>query len=270
MKNRKILITGATDGIGKTTAVKLAEMGHSIIVHGRSEEKCKSVLHEIKSKNSSYVVGDLSSFEEIYKISEQLHSSHEKIDTLLNNAGVYMNSRKPTKEGYEMTFAVNHLSVFLLTHLLFDLIKKSSSGRIVTVSSLANVRGRIDFKDLNGKNYESYKAYSQSKLANILFAFELSERIKNNNITSNALHPGVITTKLLETGFNIKGKSTDEGAKTSIYLSVSDEVKNVSGKYFDNLKEAPYNPAADDINLRKELWRVSEELTNIDSAKFLN
>lgn len=274
MKSRTILITGATDGIGKTTAINLAQMGHSIIVHGRNKNRCEEVINEISGRtnnnNCSFVVGDLASFDEIYNLSDSIHSKYEKIDTLLNNAGIYMNNRQVSSDGFELTFAVNHLSVFLLTHLLFDLIKNSDNGRIVTVSSLANVRGKIDLNDLNGeKVYESYKAYAQSKLANILFAFELAEKIKNYNITSNALHPGVITTKLLKTGFNISGSSTEDGAKTLIYLSVSDEIKNVTGKYFDKMNLADYNPQADDKKLRLDLWNISENFTKINSTTFL-
>lgn len=273
MSKRKILVTGATDGIGRTTAHKLAELGHSIIVHGRNEDKCIEVLDEINSISGtemhSYAVADFSSFNEIYKLSEQLHSDHENIDTLLNNAGIYMTDRQLSKDGFEMTFAVNHLSVFLLTHLLFDLVRKSDYGRIVTVASLANVRGKIDLNDLQSENYDGYKAYSQSKLANIMFAFDLAEKIKNFNITSNTLHPGVITTKLLKTGFNISGRSTEEGSETSVYLSVSDEVENVTGQYFDKKKPASYNPSADDKELRFKLWEISENLTNIDSSDYL-
>ncbi len=274
MKSRTILITGATDGIGRTTAINLAQMGHSIIVHGRNKNRCEEVINEISGRtnnnNCSFVVGDLSSFDEIYNLSDSIHSKYEKIDTLLNNAGIYMNNRQVSSDGFEVTFAVNHLSVFLLTHLLFDLIKNSDDGRIVTVSSLANVRGKIDLNDLNGeKVYESYKAYAQSKLANILFAFELSEKIKNYNITSNALHPGVITTKLLKTGFNISGSSTEDGAKTSIHLSVSNKIKNVTGKYFDKMNLADYNPQADDKKLRSDLWNISENFTKINSTTFL-
>lgn len=274
MKPRIILVTGATDGIGKTTAIKLAELGHTVIIHGRNKSKCEDTLNEIVIKtnnnNCSFVVGNLASFDTIHSLSEEIHSKYNRIDTLLNNAGIYMNNREMNESGIELTFAVNHLAVFLLTHLLFDLVRKSEEGRIVTVSSLANVRGSIHLNDLNLENtFDGYKAYSQSKLANILFAFELAEKIRKFNITSNALHPGVITTKLLKTGFNISGSSTEEGAKTSIYLSISDEVKNVTGKYFDKQKQAGCNEIANDIELRSKLWNVSEELVKINSNDFI-
>ena len=274
MKPRIILVTGATDGIGKTTAIKLAELGHTVIIHGRNKSKCEDTLNEIVIKtnnnNCSFVVGNLASFDTIHSLSEEIHSKYNRIDTLLNNAGIYMNNREMNESGIELTFAVNHLAVFLLTHLLFDLVRKSEEGRIVTVSSLANVRGSIHLNDLNLEStFDGYRAYSQSKLANILFAFELAEKIRKFNITSNALHPGVITTKLLKTGFNISGSSTEEGAKTSIYLSISDEVKNVTGKYFDKQKQAGCNEIANDIELRSKLWNVSEELVKINSNDFI-
>ena len=268
------MVTGATDGIGKTTAIKLAELGHTVIIHGRNKSKCEDTLNEIVIKtnnnNCSFVVGNLASFDTIHSLSEEIHSKYNRIDTLLNNAGIYMNNREMNESGIELTFAVNHLAVFLLTHLLFDLVRKSEEGRIVTVSSLANVRGSIHLNDLNLEStFDGYRAYSQSKLANILFAFELAEKIRKFNITSNALHPGVITTKLLKTGFNISGSSTEEGAKTSIYLSISDEVKNVTGKYFDKQKQAGCNEIANDIELRSKLWNVSEELVKINSNDFI-
>lgn len=274
MKPRIILVTGATDGIGKTTAIKLAELGQTVIIHGRNKSKCEDTLNEIVIKtnnnNCSFVVGNLASFDTIHSLSEEIHSKYNRIDTLLNNAGIYMNNREMNESGIELTFAVNHLAVFLLTHLLFDLVRKSEEGRIVTVSSLANVRGSIHLNDLNLEStFNGYRAYSQSKLANILFAFELAEKIRKFNITSNALHPGVITTKLLKTGFNISGSSTEEGAKTSIYLSISDEVKNVTGKYFDKQKQAGCNVIANDIELRSKLWNVSEELVKINSNDFI-
>lgn len=259
-------VSGSTDGIGKQTAMMLAGNERTVIIHGRTEEKCRAVQNEIESIypgcSTDIAVGDLSSLENVRVLAYDLHSRFDRIDVLVNNAGVFMNQRILTPDGFETTFAVNHLSVFLLTNLLMPLLEKPSSSRIITVSSVAHRNGRIDLADLNSEHsFSGYSAYATSKLMNILFTFELAERLKGKKITANCLHPGVVGTKLLKTGFNgmTGNDSLEEGAATSVYLATSSDVDDVSGKYFMRSKEAPVTAAAHDAVLRKQLWEISEE-----------
>lgn len=259
---KTILITGSTDGIGLRTAERLAEMGHNIILHGRKKDRCESALNKIKSlsgegQNHTYIVADFASLNDVKLMADKIKENIPLIDVLINNAGVYMNEFVITPDGYETTFQVNHLAPFLLTNLLISNISPSE-GRIVNVSSLAHTRGTIDFDNLNGeKGYDAYFAYSQSKLANILFTYYLAEELTSKGITVNCLHPGVISTKLLHSGFNIEGASLDEGSDTSVYLATSDEVKGITAKYFDRKKAIPSANISYDKKLQEQLWQKS-------------
>lgn len=265
---KTIFVSGSTDGIGKQTALMLAGKETRVIIHGRTEEKCLATKDEIESLRPGatidIAVGELSSIESVRVLAYDLHSRYDRLDVLLNNAGVFMNQRILTPDRLEMTFAVNHLSTFLLTQLLLPLLEKPSTSRIVTVSSIAHRNGTIDLTNLNGeRSFSGYSAYASSKLMNILFTFELAERLKGKNITANCLHPGVVGTKLLKTGFNgMNGSDTLEtGAETSVYLAASTEIEGVTGKYFMKKKEAPVSAAANDVHLRKQLWEISEEFS---------
>ena len=267
IKDKTILITGSTDGIGKQTAIELAQTGANVIIHGRNQQRTKSVYEAIKDKTGNdsidYFVADLSSLEEVRGLSDNIHDKYEKIDVLLNNAGVFEPERIITKDGFERTFAVNHLAHFLLTDLLMDLIEKPDSGRIINVSSMAHASD-LDFDNLQGEqHYDGYTAYSYSKLCNILFTYHLARKLSDTNITANCLHPGVIGTKLLRAGWGIGGGSLKEGCRTSVYLATSHEVENVSGKYFVNNRQA--NPASIsyDVSIQNRLWKLSEELVSI-------
>lgn len=267
MINRTVLITGATDGIGKQTAIELAKLGYRVIIHGRNKERAQQTVNEIQhtTNNSqlSFIVCDLASLKDVRKLAEEIKSKYDRLDILINNAGVYMKQRVLTEDGYETTFAVNHLSHFLLTNLLLDTIIKSDDGRIINVSSVAHLRSNLDFGNLNAEKYfDGYGAYSLSKLANLLFTKELSYK-PENNITVNALHPGVITTKLLRIGFNTDGASVKKGAETSVYLATSEEVKNISGEYFSDKQKARYNRIADDPTITNKFWEVSSALVGL-------
>ncbi|MGE5757411.1 MAG: SDR family NAD(P)-dependent oxidoreductase, partial [Sideroxydans sp.] len=177
---------------------------------------------------------------------------------LINNAGVYLSERETSRDGFEMTLAVNHLAHFLLTNLLLPLLKKSAAPRVVTVSSIAHTSGRIDFDDMNSeRGYNGYHAYANSKLANALFAYELARR--EPWLTSNSLHPGLIGTKLLHAGFSMPGASVESGARTPVYLATSAEVAKVSGKYFVDCSMAAPSPQAHDAQLAQRLWAWSEQ-----------
>ncbi len=265
---KTVLITGSTDGIGKQTAIMLAKKGFFVLIHGRSEEKCKQTVDELSKITTKldYFNYDLISLKEVFNFSNEVKNRYDNLDVLINNAGVYLNDYTLSPEGIEATFQINYLSMFFLTLNLLPIIKpkKSEAARIINVSSMAH-SPEMDFENLiNTAKYDGHKAYSLSKLCVIYFTLELSERLKDKNITVNCLHPGVINTKLLRTGWGGFGKffsrGADEGAATPVYLAASDNVANITGKYFSDLKIVKPNPAAHDINSRKKLWQLSEEL----------
>jgi len=263
IKEKIVLVTGSTDGIGKQTAFELAEMGAKVIIHGRDSIRTKSVYEEIKNKTGNnsidYFIADFSSLKEVKTLSHDIHRKYKKLDVLLNNAGVFETERVLSKDGFEQTFAVNHLPHFLLTALLLDLIKKLDYGRIINVASTTHA-SELDFDNLQGeKYYDGCTAYSYSKLCNIIFTYYLSQKLSGTNITTNCLHPGVIGTKLLRAGWGIGGGSLKEGCRTSVYLATSPEVENISGKYFVNSRQADSSTISYDKQVQKRLWDLSEE-----------
>ncbi len=267
IKDKIVLITGSTDGIGKQTALELAQMKAKVIIHGRNEQRAKKVVTELTDRTNNseidYVVADLSSFEEIRKMSEQLYNRYDKLDVLINNDGVCKNERVLSKDGSELTFAINHLSCFLQTGLLLDLIKNSSYSRIVNVASQAHA-SQLEFENLQGeKYYDGYDAYSRSKLCNIMFTYTLSQKLEGTGITANVLHPGVINTKLLHEGFGMGGSTLTQGSKTSIYLASSEEVAFESGKYFSNQWLTRSAGISYDLKVQEKLWDVSEKMTGV-------
>ncbi len=263
-----MLVTGSTDGIGKETARRLAEMGAAVLVHGRSHERGEEALEEIRAGTGNerlrLVVGDLSSMAQVRGIVEQVRSEHDRLDVLINNAGVVAEERTETEDGYELTFAVNHLAPFLLTNLLLDELRRAAPSRIITVSSIAHGGTRIDFDDPNLRDgYSMNRAYARSKLANLLFTYELAKRLEGTGVTANALHPGVIGTKLLEVGFGGGGSPVRSGSETSVYLATSPEVEGVSGRYFRNKNEASSSPASHDEEAQRKLWELSERMVGL-------
>ena len=265
MNPKTILITGATDGIGKATALALASQGHTVILHGRHIARGQAAVAELRQaaghERIDFLPADLSSMRQVRELAAAVQTRYPQLHVLINNAGVFMNERQVTEDGFEMTFAVNHLAPFLLTNLLLDKIKQSAPARIITVSSVAHQRGQIDFNDLQGaRAFGGYKAYAQSKLANVLFTYELAARTADARVTANCLHPGVIGTKLLQTGFGIGGATPEMGARTSIFLASSPEVETTTGAYFDNQRAVPSAPHSRDVAVRRRLWEISEEL----------
>lgn len=270
MKNKTVLISGATDGIGKQTAIELLKLGARIIVHGRTIESCKKTVAEISKISArseiEIAAADLSSLAEVKKMALDLNERFENLDVLINNAGVYENVKILTKDGYEKIFAINHLSHFLLTNLLLELLKSSAPSRIINVSSVAHQNCEFDLENLNSEKYfDPYNAYAISKAANVLFTYKLAEDLKNSKITVNALHPGVISTKLLHKGFGIQGSSLKSGAETSVYLATSSNVENITGKYFVDSTERPSTAITYDKELQKKFWNISQDMI----AKFL-
>lgn len=269
MNNKTILITGATDGIGKAEAVELAETGARILVHGRNAQRAQFAVDSIRKASGSPavepVVADFASVKQVRQLAADIINRYKRLDVLINNAGVLSNERVMTEDGFELTFQVNHLAHVLLTHLLLGLLKSSAPSRIINVSSMAHHRGRIEFDNLQGeRSYRGRTAYGQSKLANVLFTNELAERLHGSGVTVNALHPGIIKTKLLRAGFGgFWGAGVNKGAETIVYLAISQEGEATTGKYFVNSKSAESSTLSHDKNLQKEFWRVSEQMVGI-------
>ncbi len=268
MNGTTILITGSTDGIGRQAALELAARGFTVFVHGRSLSRVKNVVEEIRTatgnKNVELLVADFSSQRQVRDLAAEVSNRCDTLHVLINNAGIFMNERQETVDGLEMTFAVNHLAPFLLTNLLLGLLRKSAPARVVTVSSMVHTRGRIDFDDLQAeKRFAGYDAYALSKLGNILFTYELAERLRGTGVTANCLHPGVIGTKLLRAAFNMNGANPADGAETMIYLASSPDVERVTGKYFQENRETASAPPTYVVALRKEFWEISEQLTGL-------
>ncbi|MEW5849436.1 MAG: SDR family NAD(P)-dependent oxidoreductase [Myxococcota bacterium] len=267
LTGKTILVTGATDGIGRQTALDLAALGATVVVHGRSEEKVRAVLELLPTPAGKHatVTAELASLTQVRRMADEVRRRFTRLDVLLHNAGVFMKKRVETEDGLETTFAVNHLAPFLLTHLLSELLHASAPARVITVSSVAHTRGRMHWDDLNLKQgYEGYVAYAQSKLANVLFSGALAARWDPVKVTSNALHPGVINTKLLDAGFGRVG--TDDlraGAATSVHLASSPQLQGVTGKYFSNGVESALSPSARDVRSQQALWEQSERMVGI-------
>jgi len=278
MNNKTILITGASAGIGLQSAIGLAKLGAKIVMVGRNEQRTAQAVELVKSQTGnqsvSYLLADLSSLQEVRRLAQEFKDKYKNLDVLLNNAGAIFLRRKVSVDGYEMSLALNHLNYFLLTDLLLDILKSGSAGRVVNVSSRAHYRGHVDFDNLqNQHGYNGMRAYSMSKLMNVLFTYELARRLQGTNITANCLHPGFVASNFAGNNgwwvrWGIKlmsGRiSVDEGSKCSIYLASSPEVEGVTGKYFNyDLKETRSSDESYDQAMASRLWDVSEKLVTI-------
>ena len=279
IKNKNILITGATSGIGRSTVLALSSMGASVTFIARNKDKAEILLKELNTKSqnkAAYILADLSSQKEVKSAAKEYLKMNRPLDILINNAGLINLKRRETIDGFEETFAVNHLAYFSLTNLLIDKLKESESARIINISSGAHqFVKRMNFDDIQSeKNYKPFKVDSYSKLANILFTRKLSEILKDDNITVNCLHPGVVATgfasqndsKFQKFLFKLSKpfmRSSNKGAETSIYLSSSEDVSDVSGKYFYNSKVSKISSGASNEEDTERLWRISMELTEL-------
>lgn len=279
MKNKTILITGASTGIGLYSAIGLAGLGAKVIMVGRDAQRTTRAVELVKSKTGnpavSYLLADLSSLREVRRLAQEFREKHDKLDVLINNAGAIFLWRKVSVDGYEMSLALNHLNYFLMTDLLLDMIKAAPSARIVNVSSRAHYRGHVNFEDLQSRHgYSGMRVYSMSKLMNVLFTYELARRLQGTNVTANCLHPGFVASDFarnngwvvrLGMSFMSGRISVEDGAKCPIYLASSPEMEGVSGKYFNyDLKETRSSEESYDQNLAKRLWEVSEKLVIIN------
>ena len=280
MQDKTILITGATDGIGKQTALALANQGATVVITGRNQSKGEAVVAELRQSSGNskvhLLVADLSIMGEVRKLAAEFKSQYKRLDVLVNNAGGFFDTRQVTKEGLEYTFALNHLAYFLLTNLLLDVLKTSAPSRVVNVSSAASASAKMNWDDLQfSQRYSNFAAYSQSKLANVLFSNALARRLEGSGITVNSLHPGLVATRfgdnsknpLMRLAMSVVKRfgaiSPERGAETSIYLASSPDIAQVSGNYFDKKKSVAPNPIALDTTAQERLWEVSSKLVGI-------
>ena len=272
---KTVLITGANSGIGKETALGLARLGFDVAMACRSREKGEEAMDEIRQKSGSKSLElmsvDLADLASVRKLAGEYISGHRRLDVLVNNAGLILTKRTTTVDGFETTFQVNYLSHFLLTNLLLDELKKDAPSRIVNVSSDAHTSGHIYFDDLQCANgYSAFKSYGQSKLAQVLFTYELARRLAGTKVDVNCLHPGAVASNWgrhpgswLSFGLRLASVfeiSPAKGAETPIYLASEPKLGGVSGKYFAKKREAKSSPASYDQDAGRRLWNVSCQL----------
>ncbi len=277
MAGQTVLVTGGTGGIGKATATGLAAMGARVGITGRDAARTRAAAVDVATASGNPAVdpfaADMSSQAEVRRLADQVLAAYPRLDVLVNNAGGFWATRRLTADGLEHTFAVNHLAPFLLTGLLLDRLKASAPARIVTVSSGAHNTGKLDVADLQGeRGYSGQQAYSQSKLANIMFTYELARRLAGTGVTATALHPGVVRTgfaaedpppmwKIFLPAIRPFLRSPGQGAATSIYLACSPQVEGVTGSYFVGCKPKASSRSSYDTGAAARLWQISLDLT---------
>ncbi len=275
IKSKTCILTGSTSGIGRETAVQLAKKGIHLVLPVRDVKKGNLLRDEIIKNTGNERVDimecDLASFQSIRNFASSFLEKNHQLHILINNAGLWEYKYNKSKDGYEMTFAVNHLAPFLLTNLLLDVMKKSAPARIITVSSVAHRFVNIDFDDPEGnKSWNNFRAYSQSKLANILFTKKLAEKLEKDQITVNCLHPGIIATHLFNKLPLIKRlapyflSTTEKGARTTVFLATSSTGANVTGQYFSGKKISKVSKVAKNDMMADKLWELSLEMTGME------
>ncbi len=275
MNDKICLVTGANSGIGKVTAKVLAAGGATVILVCRNREKGEAaraeIVRETRNENTRLMIADFSDLNQIKRLAAEVRAKYSRLHTLVNNAGAYNGKRTLTVDGYETTFAVNHLGYFLLTVELIDLLKSSAPARIVNVASEAQRNSHIDFDDLNLENgYTGWKSYAQSKLANVLFTYQLARRLEGTGVTANCMHPGFVGTNIFNNVRGVGGalvrlitpfmRTPEKGADTIIWLASSPDVEGITGKYFIDRQERTSNRESYDSKIAERLWEVSEQL----------
>lgn len=272
------LVTGATSGMGEATAMALARYGATVVIHGRDVKKAEEAVDAIKEATNNpgvyYLVADMGRLEDVRGLAANFRKDFHRLDILVNNAGAVFGKRTESMDGLEMTFQVNYLSHFLLTNLLLDMLKEHAPSRVVNVSAAQHERGRIDFEDLQmARKYTAQKAYASSKLAQVLFTYEMARRLDGTEVTSNASNPGIakthlgydagLLTSLSKRMTDLFGKSAEKGAETTIYLAASKDVEGVSGRYFEDMKEEESSEMSYSTDTAKRLWDLSLELCGL-------
>ncbi len=270
MDGRTILVTGSTDGIGRAAARMLAERGHHVLIHGRNEEKGRVARDEIAestgSEQTDLLIADLSDQRQVRRLAEEIRERFDRLDVLVNNAGVYMPERVVTPDGLEATFAVNYIAPFLLTHELLPLLRRSAPARIVNVASIAHRSVRnVDWENLQGEKwYDPYDAYARSKLGVVVFTYRLAGMLDGSVVSANCLHPGVIDTKLLRAfdGYH-QGAPPKHGAEVEVYLATSPDVDGIHGRYYEERRWARSSPLSMDAAVQERFWRTGLEHTGL-------
>jgi NAD(P)-dependent dehydrogenase (short-subunit alcohol dehydrogenase family) len=281
MRGAVCLVTGATSGIGRVTARELARMGATVVALARDRARGEALVAELRAASAGgaeLLVGDLASQRDVRRVAAEFRRTHARLDVLVNNAGAIHDDRALTVDGIERTFAVNHLAYFLLTQLLRPTLEAAPSARVVSVSSEAHrAIGSLDFANLQGeRRYTAMRAYSQSKLENVLFTYELARRLGGTRVTANCLHPGVIRSGFGRASRGLTGllftlgapfmASPERGARTTVHLAASPEVEGVTGRYFRRRHPVPSSPASYDADAARRLWEVSEAMTRATEA----
>jgi NAD(P)-dependent dehydrogenase (short-subunit alcohol dehydrogenase family) len=270
------LVTGATDGHGQGVARELASRGATVLLHGRSPQRLEETVREIRDATGNDrfhpYLADFSSLEQVRRLAEEVERDHARLDLLVNNAGIGGGGRRSRREesadGHELRFAVNYLAAFLLTHLLLPLLRRSAPARIVNVASAG--QAPIDFHDVMlERRYDGMRAYAQSKLAQVMFSFELAKRLRIDgvDVTVNAVHPAsLMNTKMVYESFGYTTSTVEEGVEATMRVATSPELEGITGRYFDRLRDAHAHPQAYDEEARRRLWRLSEELVGLTAA----
>jgi NAD(P)-dependent dehydrogenase (short-subunit alcohol dehydrogenase family) len=276
MEGKVVLVTGANSGIGRATALGLARMRATVVMLCRSAKRGEKALRRVRRQSGNedvhLVLADLSRRQEVFDAAAEFKSRYTRLDVLVNNAGLMTRKRRLTADGFEMQLFVNHLACFLLTGLLLDRLKESAPSRVVNVASTAHSRGRLDFDDLQAEShYNGWQQYGNTKLANIVFTYELARRLEGTGVTANCLHPGVIRTNLMSNysrvinglWYLLRGffKNADEGSRTPVYLASSPDVADQSGRYFRNCEPMGTSEQSNDPAVQRRLWEVSQSLT---------
>lgn len=267
-----ILITGATDGLGKQTALALAHQGATVLLHGRNQQRLEKTLLEIQAATGNLHLeiyrADFAALTEVRQLAEAIQARHSGLDLLINNAGIGSGSltkgkRELSQDGYELRFAINYLAPFLLTHLLVPCLRHAQPSRVINVGSVG--QSALDFSDLMlERHYDPMEAYRQSKLALAMFTFDLAETLKKEQITVNCLHPAsLMNTKMVDESFGYTLSTVEDGLKAVMHLATSPALDNVSGKYFDQLREARAHSQAYDLSARRRLRLLSEQFTEL-------